>query len=343
MNEKGSSTILVLTIVIVLTILSSGVFYLIQHSSKYIALNKKKDLEKMALIKKAERVVELLSLDNTPYSNAVTEKQALESSENGDFIITVADVSSRYNLNWIIGEELKSTGFLKSGANHYDFQSLRDQSGPLYDFSRYTDFVEAENIDRYFTPYNYFNINVSAELVLEKLYYIRTGDKDGASRFRDSIKTFRQKSKKGSIKMIEPEDIKEFMGEENYGRLYPVVNAQPVMNVHFIPEDILLILLRYFKVRESEKKANYLMSLREVSELSVDNLKQILGEEYYTKNRVHHYIGTITWFWEITIRKKDGEKNDYDLKWIITRIPQPVSEQEKEQIVYRLVKEEFAQ
>ena len=40
MNEKGSTTIIVLTVAIVLTILSSGVFYLVQNSSKNIALNR---------------------------------------------------------------------------------------------------------------------------------------------------------------------------------------------------------------------------------------------------------------------------------------------------------------
>ena len=343
MNERGSTTVIVLTVAIILTILSLGVLYLVQQSSKYIALNKKKDLERAQLVEEAERVVGLLSEDDTPESNAFTERQALEQSQGGDFEVTVEDISSRYNLNWIIGEELDFSGFLKSGVNYYDFQLFRDRIGLTYDFSVYSDFIEGQNIDRYFTPYSYFNINVSAELVLEKLCYIRSGDEEKAVKFRDSIKEFRQKSKKGAPQMIEPEELKEFMGEDNYGLLYPVVNAQPVMNIHFVPEDILLSLLRYFEVKEAENKVNYLMDLREISELSVDNLKQIIGNEYYTKSRLHHYLGTITWFWEITVRRKDGGSADNELKWIISRIPQPLEEQDKERIVYRLVREEFSQ
>lgn len=339
MKEDGSSSILVLTVVIILSILCSGAFLFIKTGSKYIAQSKKKDQEREMLITEVERLVKLLGEDNTPDSNSIAERDALQKIEGKDITVIVEDASSRLNLNWIIGEELKATGMLKSGKSYFEFQSFRAEKGILSDFSRYADFIKEEDIVSYFTPYNYFNINVCSELMLENLYYTRTGDKEKAAHFRNDIQIFRQKSKAGSVKMIEQDSLKEFLGEENYGLLYPVVNALPVMNIHFIPENIMVTLFRYFKIKNPEEKAEYITALREISELSIENLRQIIGEEYYTKNRLHHYIGTITWFWEITVKKNDEKQNVIELKWFVARIPQIEGQEEK--VVYRLIKEEF--
>jgi len=338
MRENGSTTILVLAVVVILTIASSWAFLFLQYNTKYIAESMRDDEEKRLLIQEAERLVDLLKQDETPHANSVSEKLMLENSEDVTIRVKIEDVSSRLNLNWIIGEELKESGFLIQGVSYFDFQAFRYENGFLTDFSCYTDFVQEEDLARYFSPYNYFNVNICAELVLEELYVNRTDDREGAEIFRNDIREVREQNKPGLSNNIEPDMIHSFLGDDNYMLLYPVVNAQPVMNVHFIPTAILVNLFRYFKVPDPESKADNLIHLREISELSIENLTQMLGKRQYTQSRLHHFIGTITWFWEIEIIKTLENDNFIGLRWIIARIP---NTENSEQIIYRLVKEEY--
>lgn len=180
--------------------------------------------------------------------------------------------------------------------------------------------------------------------MLEKLYAARTGDPETAKMVSQMLNDYWKGSSPGNPKMIEPDQLEGFLGTEKYEELFPLVIAEPLINIHFAPEEVLYTLFRYEFHNTIEYFAQYLIEQRKGKKFTLDELDNLIRDKTwqqhpYKKTFLHHYIGVKTWFWELTIETEDDTDNKMKLCWIVSRVPQKPIDQDK--IEYRLVEEEW--
>jgi hypothetical protein len=174
----------------------------------------------------------------------------------------------------------------------------------------YDDFFSDEALDEFLTGYGWANINVTDEFVLRSIYAERTGNDMGAKRFRSLAVAII-----GRNTMITREALRGYLGAD-FDRVYPVVNAEPLWNVHYLPERILRKILSYsaLGVSDPDGVAAALVALRESSSLSMDELTDLTGLP--ESSRLHQYLGVRTWFWKI-----GAHASGVSLEIVAARIP----------------------
>ncbi len=342
MRDNGSTTVLILGVLGFLSIITLSTYLFLEYSIKEIYRNEAIEQRRNALINEAEKVMDLFLNDVTPYADSRIDAvwEHAENSEDRGIQIHLTDISSYYGVNWIRKEMLNHGNLLKFGKSSDELQQYRWDTGIHLNMEPdYLEFFTQDILDRYFTTYNFFNINICDEFALENLYFVRTGDRDKARLFRQKIQDFWKGSKPGKPRMIEPADLKSFLGLE-YARLYPLMNAEPVFNVHFIPEEILSQLFTYEYHSVPHNVLEFLVDGRMNQEWSIGELEVIIGDNY-KKTFLHHYIGVTTWFWQIEITSSNDEHGPLTLRWIVVRVPQDSGREDE--IEYRLLEEEFSQ
>jgi hypothetical protein len=341
-RNNGSTTVLILGVLGFLSIVTLSAYVFLEYSIKEIYKNEAVEQQRNELIKEAETVMSFFLDDMTPYADSRIDAvwEHVENCEDRGIQIRLTDISSYFGVNWIRKEMLNYGNLLKFGKSSDELQQYRWDTGIHLNMDPdYLDFFTHDVLNQYFTPYNFFNINICDEFALENLYFVRTGDRDKARLFRQRIQDFWKGSKPGKPRMIEPADLKSFLGLE-YKRLFPLINAEPVFNVHFVPEEIISQLFSYQYHSVPHNVLEYIMDRRMTQEWSISELEMIIGEKY-KKTFLHHYIGVTTWFWQIEITSSNDGLSPLTLRWIVVRIPQE-SEREDE-IEYRLLEEEFTQ
>ncbi len=327
MNNKGSTSVVILGVLLLLSVLFLSASLFITVSLRNLRRAEEREREKRILINEANRIVELLLEDPTPFADSPRDPvwEKIQSPMNEGITVNLEDASSFLGINWVRKELLTTMAVLKVEKTAAELQQFRENTGIHSDLSSFLNFFEEDYIKGFFTVYNYFNINICDEFVLRKLYLIRSFNWEEAERFHTRVQEIRIKKKQ-----IENEDLKEFLDESDYNLLFPVVNAEPVMNIHFVPERILNGLCEYYEV--PKEKAERIIVLREASELTIKDVKELMGKEY-EESLLHHYLGIRTWFWKINIV---GEH--LELTRIIARIPQ---EGEETRAELRLIEEAF--
>jgi hypothetical protein len=339
-KEKGSSTIVVLAIVMFLsTVFLAMVFFV--RTSLFIEMAHKKDTElRKLLIQEAQAVVELLQED---VETRKSDDFSLDVWEyvNSNADVELKDVGSYLNPNWIDPQVFEHINkrllpppkrvFKNMG--QYGLQALVDywdEEGIHMDLQKgYEDFFEEDVIEEYMTPYTYFNINLCFQFVTKKVCEIRTGSEIDGENLQKAIDRRLLKQKV----ILEAHGIK---GIENwfvktpridpimFKKLFPVVNASPVLNVNYAPEEIIRAILTYkpFGVNNPDYRADRIIKQREddgkkKKGLTEKDLKTIIGKvSDYPGPRVFHYLGVYTNFWEIKVTI--GEAT---LRWILARVP----------------------
>ncbi len=325
MKEKGSASVVILGVLLLLTVLFLSASFILSLSMRNLQRSSESDREKQMLLDEADRAVELLLEDPTPFADSPMDPvwEQLKNPLNREISVTLKDVSSFLGANWARKELLEKMDVLKIGKTALEFQQFREDTGIHLKLSTFLDFIEEDYIEEYFTTYSYFNINISDEFVLRKLYFIRSSDLEEAEIFHTRVQNVRINKEH-----IENKDLKEFLGETDYDLLFPIVNAEPVMNIHFIPEAVLKRLYAYYKI--PEERADKIMVLRESSELPLEELSELIGKEY-KESLLYHYLGVRTWFWEIKVTG-----NRMELNRIIARMP---PEGEEVRAEFRLIEE----
>jgi hypothetical protein len=115
-------------------------------------------------------------------------------------------------------------------------------------------------------------------------------------------------------RLIAPDALPEFLGEENYRLLFPVVNAEPAMNLHFVPEKVLDGLFRHYE--QPPQRLAGLLSSRRGAELTEGDLRNLLGDRTGQASPLRPFLGLKTWFWRIGV-EGPGQR----LEWIVARVP----------------------
>jgi hypothetical protein len=167
-------------------------------------------------------------------------------------------------------------------------------------------------LEKTFTAYSAFNINIADEFALRKLHTIRTGDTVAAELFHLKVQNYRLQTKEEQ--WLAPEQLQDFLGTD-YESLFPVVNAEPPINVNFAPSGVLEAVLAACGVESAEEKLSALQQSRQSRPLNSKAIEFIMGEDYQ-KTPVGQYLGSTTWFWRLEVSKGDDR-----VVWILARLP----------------------
>jgi hypothetical protein len=314
-RQSGSTSIPILIVLIAFSLLAVGMLFLIQGFSRYTLRSRETFRAKRELIEKAEEIVALLfprdpdeaDSPHDPIFSAVEKMQDIE--------VTLEDVSSYLGLNWARKGLLTASDLLRdSEASARELQQHREDTGLYLDLEEgYSSFFKEDVVlEEHFTAYSYFNINVCDEFVLRKLFEIRTGDKVKSEIFRLKIHNHRLKTKEKSF--IQPDELSGFLGLDS-DIVYPVVNAEPVINVNFAPRSVLLTVLIASGIEKADETVSSILQSREDRPLDLEALEFILGKAL-KETPVGQYLGYRTWFWRLRVSLGGNE-----LTWIIARVP----------------------
>jgi hypothetical protein len=338
MDDQGYATFMLFGVLLSISIIFLSIYLSIEYTLKEVHRNEIREKERIALIATAKKVAMVLLDDPTPLSNSLSDPvwEYIKAEETEDAKITLKDISSVYGIGWLRKDIISQSGLLKIGKSPEELQQFRWESGLQSNkLSGYSDFFSSDVLNVYFTLYSYFNINICDEFAIEKLVQLRTGDKDRGASLRTKIQNFWTGSVPEKPRMVERDELASFMGSD-YETLFPIVNVEPVFNIHFVPEEILhqLFTFKYHEI--SHGVFEYIINNRDYHEWGEDDLSAIIGEKYNT-TYLHHYFGAVTWFWQLEIAKSDSVR----LKWILARIPQ--EKIRGTAVKLRLVEEEFSQ
>lgn len=314
--ETGAVSLMAFTLLAVLSISAVAAMLLVLPVTARLRLTAERTRTETALYRQTESLIAALAADPTPEADAPIDpvRHAAMYENRDGCVMTLEDVSSRLNPNWVQRNLLASpllATLLVPGRTADELQTYRHEYGFFLDIgSGYRDFFSTEVLDRYFSPYGYANVNVTDEFSLMDLVYLRTGEADTAEMVRERLR-----AAVVLRTLVNRDTLRELLGPA-YGRVYPVVNVEPVWNVHFLPERLLRAVLAYpaFAVDPTGAKAGHLVSIRDSAELTAERLASILGAD--RSNRIHQYLGVTTWFWEITA-SRDGRT----LRTVIARLP----------------------
>lgn len=311
-RQEGSASVLVLSVLLFLSALFLGAVTFVELAAHGLARSQRQDQEVQGLRKAAGEAVEALLADPTPFADAPTDPvwSWLARARDDGLTIHLEDVSSRLGPNWIRKELLQDLGVLEPGRTAQEVQQFREDTG-LHRNLRpdYEPFIETQALTRMFTPYGWFNINLTDEFMLRKLHWQRSGDLQAAESFHIMVQQVRMQKR-----LLNPEALPEFLGEENYRLLFPVVNAEPAMNVHFVPEQVLEGLFRHYE--QPRERMALLLSSRRAAELTESDLRELLGDRTGQASPLRPFLGLKTWFWRISV-----EGREQRLAWIVARLP----------------------
>lgn len=344
--ESGAATVFILGIIFIISILFLGVFSIMEFASSELKRNTIKNKHKEDLLNTAEKVIEFLMDDSTPFADSPLDSVWQEIDNIDGYSIILEDISSRLGINWIrqeLFETLKENDFsVKQGVEYEDLHNIRENTGIHINIeTAYKDIAEEDQLNTFFTGYSFFNINISNEFVLADLYEIRTGNNPES--FRMKIHNARLKKGDEDPEHIKKDELKDFLNED-FGSLFPIINTEPVINIHFADDVIVKDLFLHYDIENAETKTENIMNTRETEELTEDMLKNIIDadEEEYKQLFIYQYLGIKTWFWKIEISKEDIE-NSPKLQWIIARVPQYEEDEDNDILKYRILEKKFTQ
>ncbi len=316
-RDAGSISMSALAILVFMAAVAAGGALVLRASLSYGRRSRDREEARSALEKEAERVMEALTADDTPEADCPSDAvwDAVKVPQTEGVEIALEDVSSRINPNWAQKAVFQKTHLgnilLSTDPDADALQQRREDKGFSLDVkAHYGDLIKEEALSKYFSAYGYANLNVTDEFALRKLWAVRMGTETGAEAFHGRVQQLL-----AAKKVLKPSEVRTFLAGE-YDKLFPVMNAEPVFNVHFIEPLLLTEFLSYpdWKIKHPAQTAELILGSRDSSELTGPELRKIIGAE--ENNRIYQYLGPTTWFWKITVTRGNAR-----LEWIVARLP----------------------
>lgn len=326
-RESGAASAVVMGTLALLSALFLGAAAFIEAGTAELARARARDAEERRLSELASAAVALLLDDPTPESDSpfdpvwsgalrAGEGRAAEIPVSGapeGFTVSLEDLSSRLGINWVRKELLAAMDVLKPEATAQELQQYREDTGLHLDSSRYERFVGARELEALFTTRGWFNVNIADEFALRKAALERTGDLQLAEELRTRVQNARMRRRpEDPLRLISRNDLQEFLGPA-FAELFPVVSAEPVMNVHFAPGRVVEALVSHYNAGRA--LGERLLVERAEGEVSEEQLAALLGQAA-SKTPLAHYLGVRTWFWRITVTGPSRR-----LEWTLARTP----------------------
>ena len=129
--------------------------------------------------------------------------------------------------------------------------------------------------------------------MLRRLFLLRSGDPREAEAFHGRLQQARV-----ARRTLQAEDLPDLLGAQAFELMAPVVNAEPAMNAHFVPESVLRALFIHYKVPSGRIGA--ILDQRASVEWTEGDLEERIGAPYRA-TLLRQYLGTRTWFWRIEV------------------------------------------
>lgn len=96
-------------------------------------------------------------------------------------------------------------------------------------------------------------------------------------------------------------DMKKEFGSSTLEDLFPLVNELPQMNVQYVPEELLVAVLKAFKIKNADEKAAVIAYTAMHEGLIMQQLHAIL--DVPENHRIFKFLGVHTAFWRISYRR----------------------------------------
>jgi len=219
----------------------------------------------------------------------------LEGIDQPDITFSIEDASSRIDPNFVDSAFLDSptiSSLLGIGSSGDELDRLRADKGLSTELSHYASVLPGTGSAN-LTGYGWANVDAGDPDSLGLLFVLLTGSEEGKGAFLERLAARRTRSPGGSGL-----SLAACLGDE-YGVLYPFINAEPSMNAHFVPEALLEAVLccPEFRIGRPETVAAAIVEAREDHDLGMEDLRAIIGAD--RTNPVWRYLGVRTWFWRI--------------------------------------------
>ncbi len=303
-EENGFITVNAFFLLLALGISLTGIYTAIYLLKNRVERERLVISDYEAMLEETKTVIRLLDDTQDPEADSMFDPVwEYISIKTADYsIFTLADVSSRFNPNWMshfLFERTDIKKLLISGTTPGMFREHREKTGITMNIRpAYGSLIQKNDLELYFTSYGYMNVNISDELSLERMFARLSRDPASAEVFRtfvaDAI---------SSSHIITKEEFYSAAG--NYLRsVYPVISTKPAMNVNFIPPFILKSILAYpyggEKIENHKDIFAELLETRNREEITAEKLETAINAENLQR-RVFQYLGTKTWFWKLNI------------------------------------------
>ncbi len=311
-REGGSISVALVAILMFLSVLFVGATLLVEASMQQLKRSQIAERERTRLRQEAGRVAQLMADDPTPSADSRFDPvwQDISRPRSDGLTVTLADASSRLGANWVRKEVVEIMGLLSADKSANDFQAFREDTG--FHQSLVPDFLgyfSEQDLLGLFTTEGWLNVNIADEFTLRKLLMLRTGDAAVAEQFHQKIQAIRV-----ARQVITRDKLRDFMGDTTFQQLYPLANAEPALNIHFVPEQVLRGVIDF--VGGISQSADLIMAGRDNEEWTTERLAAAMGPEVWANTLASQYLGVRTWFWRLTV---SGPRES--LTWVLARMP----------------------
>ncbi len=347
-RESGAASAMVMGVVALLSALFVATAAFVETGTAEVSRARRRDAEEARLGELASATVALLLDDPTPeadspldpvWSGALApgEGRAAEipmADAPAGYSVMLEDLSSRLGINWVRKELLADLAALKPGVTAQELQQYREDTGLHLDIARYGRFVGAADLETLFTTRGWFNVNIADEFALRKAALARTGDLALAEDLRSRVQQARVRRRpEDPLRLIGREDLEDLLGAA-HGDLFPVVCAEPAMNVHFAPERVVEALVAHYNA--GRELGGRILAERASGEMNEERLAALLGPAA-KKTPLAHYLGVCTWFWRITVTGPSRR-----LVWVLARQPRQAGSGGAGEARLQVVEEQWA-
>jgi hypothetical protein len=267
----------------------------------------------------ANKVIGTITSDPSPELNGIEDPVwDWHGKRTEGYSLHITPVSDRINLNYARKNLFDKTrlGLLfRPGKDADRLQQFREDAGLRSETGAFADFFEEGLLQQYFSAYGWANINLIDEFAARQLGTALTGDPAKGEALREKIRLLLMERR-----LLNREALPFFLGA-SLAELFPVVNAEPLMNVNFVDPLVLEELLSYgeYRIGRPKERCAAILSRRETGGISAEDLRSMLGIDW--SNPLAHYLGSVTWFWEIAVTAENGSPEPPSLRAVLCRLP----------------------
>ena len=305
-NKAFSSLEFIVTLFFLsLILIALGIFLRVSDITISKRTQDKSDKEKIDTV--LNSIFEEIKKDHTPNVDSKMDSVWKFNDSNIDgFDISIKSLSGLINLNYIPKEILANTILISAfdvPESIDKIKSIIEENGMINSYEEISDLISEDKFNENFTLYGCSNFNVADEVPLSFI-----GNNLTNSYFGDELVN-KRKSLRNNKQYIQSQTEFNMLCGIHFDDINPYININPTLNVNFMNEELLKSFLTYpqFKLSNALQKANTIISLRESKEITQEELISILGIQ--KNNDLYYYIGSKTWFWQITISGKNTSCN----------------------------------
>lgn len=304
-QSKGFSSLEVLLTLFFISLIAAA-FAILFETVNISIVKKENELKEIKTIEKLlETVIEEIRKDTTPdMDSKIDPVWKLNNMEIDSYKIEITSLSGLLNVN-TTPTNILSIGDIKKLYLDSDAPTIIENykaSGKLYtNENQLFELIDKEIFNKYFCVYGYSNINISDDYGLSNIVNFLSKPNSGEYLIQ------KRKTFLNNKQYIQSEINLKMLTGIDYDSLTPIVNTKSVLNIHFVDENILSALISYngFNISGVNQKVKNIVNLRETSEISQNEICNILGIS--KNNELYYYLGNKTWMWQIIVtgeRKK---------------------------------------